>query len=55
MNGIPDLLLLREGRTVFIEVKHPGNHSTPLQEYIQEKLRSRGVEVYETCNPDFHL
>jgi hypothetical protein len=55
MNGVPDLLLLRNGRVAFVEVKRKGSKSTPLQEYIQNKIRSKDIDVFETSNPDFHL
>lgn len=55
MNGIPDLLLLRHGRIVFVEVKKKGQKSTPLQEYVQNIIKSKGIDVFETCNPDFRL
>lgn len=55
MNGIPDLLLIKDGRVIFVEVKQKKEKSTPLQEYIQNKIRSKGIDVFETCNPDFHL
>lgn len=55
MNGIPDLLMIRHGKMVFVEVKQEGKISTPLQEYIQNIIRSKGVDVFETSNPDFHL
>jgi Holliday junction resolvase len=52
-NGIPDLLLMRDKKVVFIEVKHRGARSTPLQEYVQNKIRECGIDVFETNNPDF--
>jgi Holliday junction resolvase len=52
-NGIPDLMCLREGQCVFVEVKAKGKKSSPLQVYVQEKLRNAGVNVFETSNPDF--
>ena len=33
MNGIPDLMALRNGETMFIEVKRPTGKGAPLQEY----------------------
>lgn len=52
-NGIPDLLCLRAGKCVFVEVKKNGKKSSPLQVYVQERLRNAGVNVFETSNPDF--
>lgn len=45
LNGIPDLLLLREGKARFIEVKRPGNKPEPLQAFRIEQLRRAGFEV----------
>jgi Holliday junction resolvase len=42
MNGIPDLMALKNGRTVFIEVKQPGKRPTDLQQYRIEKLHKAG-------------
>ena len=32
-NGIPDLLVLKDGKAFFVEVKRPGEKPRPLQEY----------------------
>jgi Holliday junction resolvase-like predicted endonuclease len=45
MNGIPDLIALKDGRTVFIEVKQPGKKPTDLQAYRHDKLRAKGFDV----------
>lgn len=44
-NGIPDLMALKNGKTVFIEVKRPGNKPTPLQLFRHDQLRRKGFEV----------
>lgn len=44
-NGIPDLICLHSGRSVFIEVKQPGKNPTDLQKYRHEQLRKQGFEV----------
>ena len=54
-NGIPDLMLIKDGRTVFVEVKSKYKKSTPLQTYVQKTLRDKGIDVFETSNPDFQL
>lgn len=43
--GIPDLLAIKNGKVLFIEVKQPGNKPLPLQEFMHNKLRSFGCEV----------
>jgi Holliday junction resolvase len=45
VNGIPDLLCLKDGRAVFIEVKQPGKKPTDLQQYRIEKLHKQGFEA----------
>jgi Holliday junction resolvase len=42
VNGIPDLMALKNGRTVFIEVKQPGKKPNDLQQYRIEKLHRAG-------------
>jgi len=44
-NGIPDTLILRNGRVAFIEFKRPGKNPEPLQQYRHEKLRKQGFIV----------
>lgn len=43
-NGIPDLLLLKDGVASFIEVKRPGEKPRPLQEYRMNELRALGFK-----------
>ena len=44
-NGIPDLMCLRAGRVLFIEVKRPGGKLSELQEYRIRKLREQSFQV----------
>lgn len=44
-NGIPDLMALRKGTTIFIEVKRPGKKPEPLQRYRMEQLKKAGFET----------
>jgi Holliday junction resolvase len=46
VNGIPDLLALKDGRAVFIEVKQTGKKPNELQQYRIEKLREKGFEAF---------
>jgi hypothetical protein len=56
LNGIPDLLLLRNGRPIFIEVKRPGvEEAEPLQVYRHRQLKDLGFEVYLTDDPGFRV
>ena len=45
-NGIPDLMCLKNGKTIFIEVKQPGREPTELQRYRHAELISKGFTVY---------
>lgn len=46
VNGMPDIMALKNGVTKFIEVKKPkGGVIAPLQKYIIKKLRSQGFEA----------
>jgi len=45
LNGIPDLLCIRDGESVFIEVKRPGGKVSPLQTYRIEQLKSKHIQV----------
>ncbi len=44
-NGIPDLLLLKDGVASFVEVKRRGCKPRPLQEYRIQQLREAGFRV----------
>jgi hypothetical protein len=44
-SGIPDLLLLKNGRAVFLEVKQPGKKPTKLQEYRMHEIRTVGGAI----------
>lgn len=46
MNGIPDLMALKCGKTVFIEVKTDKGVTSELQKFRHEKLRSQGFTVH---------
>lgn len=45
-SGIPDLLLLKDGKASFVEVKREGQKPRPLQEYRIKELLSLGFEVH---------
>jgi Holliday junction resolvase len=44
-NGIPDLMCIRKGVTIFLEVKRPGREVEPLQDYRINTLNSIGVHA----------
>lgn len=45
--GIPDLLCVKHGRAVWLEVKQPGKKPTPLQAHVIGELRTVGGAVAE--------
>jgi hypothetical protein len=45
--GIPDLLCLKHGRAVFLEVKQPGKKASPLQQHVMQEIRDQGGAVAE--------
>jgi Holliday junction resolvase len=45
MNGIPDLMCLKEGEVKFIEVKQPKGIISPIQQYVIDTLRINGFDV----------
>ncbi len=45
LNGFPDLMLLKNGKATFVEVKRPGQKPRPLQEYRLQELRDAGFDA----------
>lgn len=43
--GFPDLMLLKDGKATFVEVKRPGCKPRPLQEYRLKELRDAGFDA----------
>ena len=46
MNGIPDLMALKCGKTVFIEVKTEIGEVSELQKFRHEQLKKQGFTVF---------
>ena len=40
--GVPDRICLKNGRTVFVEVKAPGRKPRPIQQHRINQLRQQG-------------
>ena len=55
MNGIPDLLALRDGVAMFIEVKTPTGRLSPVQAHVIEQLIAAGftVKIWKDYDTDF--
>jgi Holliday junction resolvase len=44
--GLPDLICLKDGETIFIEVKEPKDTLKALQKYWIDRLRLDGFEAF---------
>ena len=57
MNGICDLMCLKEGEVIFIEVKQPKGVISPIQTHVIKTLRTNGfdVKVWVKYNEDYVL
>lgn len=49
-SGVPDLLCVKHGRAVFLEVKQPGKKPTPLQVQRIKEIRAIGGAVAEVVS-----
>lgn len=56
-NGIPDLIALKDGKTIFIEVKQPNGVLSELQKLRIKQLKDLGFEckVWIDFEKDFML
>lgn len=45
MNGIPDLVAFKDGKTIFIEVKQPTGVLSEIQKIRIKQLKEHGFEV----------
>lgn len=50
--GTPDLLCLKNGRVLFIEVKRPGQKPSKVQKEFHELLMGNGFTVIVACDID---
>lgn len=57
MNGIPDLLALKDGCCRFIEVKQPKGVLSPIQTHVIKTLRENrfDVKIWTKYNEDYIL
>jgi len=44
--GIPDLVCMKDGRTIWIELKTPEGRVQPIQTWTINQIKSAGVEAY---------
>ena len=45
-NGIQDYMMLKDGKTVFVESKEPEDSLDPLQAYRIKQLKAAGFDCY---------
>ena len=51
--GVPDILLIRDGRAYWIEAKRPGCYPTPIQSSVMRELERAGSRcTVATCAGD---
>lgn len=55
VNGWPDIIAIKEGRVIWIEMKAPGKPLEPLQQYVHEQIRNAGGTVYKIDNFEDYL
>ena len=53
-NGIPDLICHKAGRTIYIEVKRPGEKPRPLQLVRHAQLAAAGIQTYVMTKIDIN-
>lgn len=46
LKGVPDLIAHKDGRTVYIEVKRPGQKPRILQEFRMKELENYGIKTF---------
>lgn len=51
--GVPDRVVLHDGKILFVELKRPGGKLRPLQRYVFSRMRKFGAKVYViTCRAE---
>lgn len=45
-SGYPDMMIIKDGRVVFVELKRQSGKIEPIQLYWNELLKKNGVEAY---------
>ena len=52
VSGVPDLMAMKDGKTVFIEVKNEIGKLSAIQEYRIKEIRNVGIEVIVARSKD---
>ena len=55
MAGVPDLLIIRDGKTFGLELKAEGGRTTPIQTETQQRMQAAGAIVKVTHGLDAAL
>ena len=57
LTGIPDIIALKDGKAMFVEVKQPKGVLSPIQHHVIETLRTNGfdVKIWTKYQEDFIL
>lgn len=50
--GVPDRIIISNGRVLFLELKQPGKKPTKLQELVLSRLRAAGCKAFWTDSKD---
>lgn len=45
-NGVPDRIVLHEGKVYFVELKRPGGKQEAIQRVVQKQFRKLGFEIH---------
>jgi Holliday junction resolvase len=45
LTGIPDILALKDGKAIFVEVKQPKGVLSPIQDHVIKTIRENGFDV----------
>lgn len=45
-NGVPDRMILLNGKCYFVELKKPGEKLRPLQQVMKKRFKKLGFDVY---------
>mgnify|MGYP003294395693 CR=1 FL=1 len=51
-SGVPDRVLVANGKVVFLELKRPGETPRKLQQHVIKRLKKAGATVYVADNND---
>ena len=53
INGFPDCILFKDGKTIFVEFKSEIGKQSELQKYQQKQLESQGFKYYLVNNLNY--